>query len=233
MMAVRSLLEPWPGKAGRRLTVLGPTAAAEYAAAVGEVAVAVELALGPEVHGGRVVGLTPLRVEPWREAHARHRRSALERALGAGAAIRLDVADCYRSILRDRVGAALAALGCSSGPIAAVLDFLRRTADAGIPGLPVGPEPSAVLANATLVGLDRAVGEEVAYLRWYDDLLVLAPALGSAIRAEEALRGAAERLGLELHPGKRRIAVGPTAIRRLIVAGAATSGALTTCAEAQ
>ena len=222
-MAVRSLLAPWPGKAGRRLTVLGPTAAAEFAAAVSAVALPVELALGPDVHGGRVGSFEPLVVEPWREARARHRRVALDGMVGASVALRLDVADCYRTIAAPRVGEALAEVGCAADAVGRVLGFLRRTAAAGVPGLPVGPEPSIVLANAVLHGLDRAVGEGVRYLRWYDDLLILAPRIDLALRTEEALAAAAVRLGLRLHPGKRRIAVGPSAIRRLIIAGPSAS----------
>lgn len=222
-MTVRSLLAPWPGKEGRRLTVLGPTAAAEYAAAVGAVALPVELALGPEVHGGRLAALEPLTVEPWREARDRHRRAALDRMPGASVALRLDVADCYRSIEPARVREALVEAGCSPDAIARVVDFLGRTAAAGIPGLPVGPEPSVVLANAVLRTLDRAVGEWARYLRWYDDLLVLAPHVAAALRSEEALAAAAVRIGLRLHPGKRRVAVGPSAIRRLIASGSTTS----------
>lgn len=222
-MTVRSLLAPWPGKVGRRLTVLGPTAAAEYAAAVGAVALAVELALGDRVHGGRVATLEPLAIEPWWEARARHRRIALDRMLGASVALRLDIADCYRSIAPGRVDEALADVGCPPQDIARVLGFLGRTAAAGIPGLPVGPEPSVVLANAVLRGLDDAVGEGARYLRWYDDLLVLAPRMSTALRVEESLATAAEGLGLRLHPGKRRVAVGASAIRRLIVSGSTTS----------
>lgn len=222
-MAVRSLLAPWPGKVGRRLTVLGPTAAAEYAAAVGAVALAVELALGSDVHGGRVARFVPLEIEPWRAARARHRRLALDAAPGNPVALRLDVADCYRTIAREVLGRALSSLGASPQEVGRVLRFLERTAAAGIPGLPVGPDPSIVLANAVLRDLDLAAGEGVRCLRWYDDLLLLAPTIREATRVERAVAGAASRIGLRLHPGKRRLAIGPAAVRRLIVAGGATS----------
>jgi hypothetical protein len=222
-VAVRSLLAPWPGKVGRRLTVLGPTAAAEYAAAVGAVALPVELALGGDVHGGRVAGFDPLTIEPWREARARHRRLALDAAPGKVVALRVDVADCYRSIVPRVVGRELSRLDASPGDVARVLRFLDRTAAAGISGLPVGPDPSVVLANAVLRSLDLAAGERVRCLRWYDDLLLLAPTLGDALAAEVAVAEAAATIGLRLQPGKRRLAIGPTAVRRLIVAGGAAS----------
>lgn len=219
-MVVRSLLAPWPGKVGRRLTVLGPTAAAVYAAAVAGVAPAVEAALGPGVHGGRVVGFAPLRIEPWSTARARHRRAALERAGGAAVALRLDVADCFRTISPQAVAAALRAVGAPRTAIDEVGRFLARTAAAGVPGLPAGPDPSVVLANAVLRALDRAAGEGRGYLRWYDDLLILAPGSAAAARLEAAIAAAAAEVGLRLHPAKRRIAVGPIAIRRLILGGA-------------
>lgn len=223
-MAVRSLLAPWPGKTGRSLTVLGPTAAAEYAAAVGSVALAVDLALGAGVHGGRATSFDPLELEPWREARARYRRAALERSGTARAALRLDVADCYRSIGLDTVRAALEGVGAPPDGIGATLRFLGRVRAAGIPGLPVGPEPSAVLANAVLRHLDEAgEGLEAEHLRWYDDVLLLGATAAAVLRAEASVARAAADLGLRMHPGKRRLAIGPSEVRRLILADGARS----------
>lgn len=233
-LAVRSLFAPWPGKPGRSLTVLGATAAAEYAAAVAGAAPCIEAWLGPDVHGGRVARLDPLQIEPWREALARHRRIAVEEAQRAGVALRLDVADCYRSIAPSRVGVVLQRAGTGPETIEAVLSFLGRTTAAGVPGLPVGPEPSAVLANAVLAELDRAavdVGERVRCLRWFDDLLVLAPHAASLLAAETAIVATARRLGLRLNDRKRRLAVGPAGVRRLALGACASSGLALTGSE--
>lgn len=224
-MAVRSLVAPWPGKTGRVLTRLGERAAREYAEAVGAVAGDVERALRPCVHGGRVRTARPLRLAPWREERMAHRIAALELSATARVAVSLDIEDCYRSIHRDRVADALGALGIDAASREPIDRFLRRVAEAGIPGLPVGPEPSAVLANAVLHGVDdaaEAVG--ASYLRWFDDMLLFAGSLRGALEAAEDVEVAVRALGLRPHATKRRAAVGPRAIRRLVVAGGAASG---------
>lgn len=231
-MVVRSLLAPWPGKAGRSLTVLGRTAAQEYATVVAAVATAVESGLGTDVHGGRVARLHPLEIEPWGTALRRHRAAAAAAAAEARAALRTDVADCYRSIRADHVRAALADAGADPVDISRVIAFLRRTSAAGIPGLPVGPDPSAVLANAVLGRLDAAAtAGPTRCLRWYDDLLVLAPSVSAAIEAEAAIAEAARQIELRLHPGKRRLAVGPSAVRRLALGAGVASRTVLTAGE--
>lgn len=225
-MSVRSLVAPWPGKTGRVLTCLGPLAAAEYAEAVALVAPRIEGALSDAVHGGRVASFDPFLIEPWRDARIRYRHAALELSLAFPVAIRLDVEDCFRSIARAEVLRALHGLGASSETVSRVGTFLTKTRAAGIPGLPVGPEPSAVLANAVLMRLD--VGAEaagVAHVRWYDDLTIFAPSTRRALAGEEAIVRACWQIGLRLHSGKRRSASGPAAIRRLILAGGAAASA--------
>lgn len=223
-MSVRSLVAPWPGKTGRVLTCLGESASSEYATAVAGVAPDIEAALPGWVHGGRVTSLDPFRIEPWREARARHRRAALDLALGARTAVRLDVADCFRSIGVTQVREALASLSAPAAATERVIAFLEKTRLAGIPGLPVGPEPSAVLANAVLLALDEAArGHAVAQLRWYDDVLLFSTSIREALEAEQAMARACRETGLRLHAAKRRIAVGPTAIRRMILSGGTSS----------
>lgn len=224
-MAVRSLVAPWPGKSGRVLTCLGEPASAEYAVAVAGVAEHVEAGLDRCVHGGRVRSFDPLSIEPWREARAQHRRVAMDLATDATTAMRLDVEDCFRSIGADQVREALERVSVPRGATTRVCAFLERTRRAGIPGLPVGPEPSAVLANAVLRPLDVAAQDSgVRHVRWYDDLLILASSTRQALEVEDAVADACRGLGLRLHPGKRRVAVGPAAIRRLILAEGVASG---------
>lgn len=217
-MSVRSLVAPWPGKSGRVLTCLGEPASAEYALVVAAVAPRIEAGLSDRVHGGRVTSMDPLMIEPWREARARHRQAALDLAVRATTAMRLDVSDCFRSIGVRQVREALVRMGAEGAATERVCAFLERTRLAGIPGLPVGPEPSAVLANAVLCPLDAAAEiPGVSHVRWYDDLLLFAGSIRDALLAEEALDGVCRGIGVRLHPGKRRIAAGPAAIRRLIV----------------
>lgn len=147
-------------------------------------------------------------------AHARRRWDRAVRTLLAGeteiAAVRSDVLDCYGSIGPRAVGTALRDVGVDRGVVAAIVDVLRSLRRAGPPGLPVGPAPSAVLADAVLAVGDRAVmraGGRI--VRWVDDVLILADDDVSTLRAFDAWRRALGALGLTPHEGKT--AVGPAA----------------------
>jgi hypothetical protein len=147
-------------------------------------------------------GPTGWRLEHWRAARARWRAALLGASSAEPASTVFAVADvreCYTSIAPATVAAAL-------GPAAeAAVGLLRRFAEAGVRGLPVGPDPSAVIANAVLAGLDLAVASAgVRHLRWVDDV-VLWGERASVVRALVELRAAAAALGLHLHDGKTRL----------------------------
>jgi hypothetical protein len=110
-----------------------------------------------------------------------------------------DVRDCYGSISPETIAALL-------GPEAAhAVAFLRRLHDRGVRGLPIGPEPSAVLANSVLSEMDRAIrGTGAQHLRWVDDLVLWGSATDLK-RALGALADVAVRMGLELHRTKTRL----------------------------
>lgn len=212
-------LAPWPGKPGRRMCLLDPASAAAYEDAVAPAVPAVERLLEPWAVGNRAVTLRPLRLEPWREARARYRAMAEREAARAGLALRLDVRECYRSISPEAVDAALRigeVRGADRSKIATALDGFARE---GIEGLPVGPAPSAVLANAVLAAADRALAGE-RWLRWVDDLVVFGPDVDRLVTAERRATAALAAVGLATHPAKRRVAVGPGPVLRLALATA-------------
>jgi hypothetical protein len=126
----------------------------------------------------------------------------LRRHFAAGDRLfRSDVTDCYPSIGATAVGAGLRALG--SGHDAELERFLRSVASQGAPGLAVGPEASAVLADIVLSVADRAaraVGAEV--VRWVDDVVFIAPERRVALSSFDAWRGTLAQLGLRPHEGK-------------------------------
>jgi hypothetical protein len=110
-----------------------------------------------------------------------------------------DVLDCYASISPETIGALL---GPEAGHAVALL---RRFHEHGVRGLPVGPEPSAILANAVLARLDDAIrGCGVRHVRWVDDV-VLWGAADDVRAAMSALAAASTEVGLQLHPRKTRI----------------------------
>jgi hypothetical protein len=194
---------PKPGGGLRWLTRLDPAGDAEYREAVRPLAGRIERALGPEVFALRALPASNgWRLARWGPARATWRRTLTRvvREARPGAAFAVaDVRDCYGSISPETIAALL-------GPEAAhAIAFLRSLHDRGVRGLPIGPEPSALLANAVLSEMDRAVrGTGAQHLRWVDDLVLW----GSATelrRAMGALDHVAVRMGLELHRTKTRL----------------------------
>jgi hypothetical protein len=192
-----------PGGGTRWLTVLDPADDAAYRAAVDPLVGRIERSLGPEVVAVRARrnerGWT---LAPWSPARASWRRSLQRAILDARRETRFavaDVRDCYASIRPESIGALL-------GPEAAqAIALLRRFHERGVRGLPVGPEPSAILANAALSRLDRAIRSTGArHLRWVDDVVLWGPA-DEVRTAMAAMRGTGAAIGLDLHREKTRI----------------------------
>lgn len=193
---------PKPGGGLRWITRLDPAGDAEYRQAVAPLAGRIERALGPEVFAIRTRpapgGWRPAPWGPARAAWRRAIRDLVDRpALGTAFAV-ADVRDCYGSISPETVEALL-------GPGAAhAVAFLRRLQDGGVRGLPIGPDPSVVLANAVLAKMDRAIRDTGArHLRWVDDVVLW----GTPAEVRRALAGLDETArgwGLALHEQKTR-----------------------------
>ncbi|MGZ8613087.1 MAG: RNA-directed DNA polymerase [Actinomycetota bacterium] len=180
-----------------------------YDAAVSAVTPAVERALGDGVVANRARS-TPIGVvlEPWGAARRRYARSIASAAAGPWRAAFIgDVRDCYGSIGPPIVERALRNLGAPEQPIEHIVGILRRLEERGVRGLPVGPHPSAVLANAALVSVDRDLGEATSgpAFRWVDDVVVLAMDRPGARHAAATFTRALDTLGLTSHPAKCRI----------------------------
>ena len=194
---------PKAGGGMRWLTRLDPAGEAAYRRAVRPVAGRIERSLGPEVlalrarpsaDGWRLRPRRPAR-DTWRTAL----RAAVDRATPGIVFAVVDVRDCYGSITPEILATLL---GPSAAPAVAVL---RRLREEGVRGLPVGPEPSAILANAVLRELDgalRAAG--VDNVRWVDDAVLWGRG-DDVRRALDAIRRAGAGVGLELHERKTRV----------------------------
>lgn len=199
----RSVPVTKPGGGTRWLTVLDPADDAAYRAAVGPLVTRIDRSLGPEVLAVRARRRDAVwTLAPWRPARAAWRAS-LERAIhdatgGTRFAV-ADVRDCYASISPETISVLL-------GPGAAqAVGLLSRFRARGVRGLPVGPEPSAVLANAALSRLDRAIRSIGArHVRWVDDVVMWGSA-EEVPAAMAAMRAAGEAVGLYLHPDKTRV----------------------------
>jgi reverse transcriptase-like protein len=200
---------PQRGGGSRRLVLLSDRDAAAYERAVARVVPAVERRLSRGVLANRssVVG-SGIRVHPWGPARGRWHGSVL-RLLGTSRppiVVVADVRDCYRSIAPETVARGLAEAGCDQGDVGAVVGFLGSLRSRGIRGLPVGPESSAVLANAALLPVDEALRVTGAVsLRWVDDVVAFTATYREATRVLHLVRATLGVLGLSLNEAKTRI----------------------------
>jgi hypothetical protein len=225
------MLAPWtrlvasPKRGGgvRWLSLLDHRTETRYAAVVASVAPAIEASLGPEAVANRAALGTPsigLPLRPWPPAWNAFLRSGHQLAIGAGAFVVADVRRCYPSIGPDLVGRTLRWLGCAGDDVRDVTTMLEALDASGVPGLPIGPNPSAVLANAVLAGADNALrAAGVRHLRWVDDVWIFAPGRHEALTALGSLARWLEGRGLSLAPEKTRILDRPHEIAAAVGGG--------------
>jgi hypothetical protein len=208
-----SILKPTGGT--RWVTRLDPAGGAAYRDAVRPLVGRIERSLGPEVFAVRAGHVESGRRSPsWAVARAAW-RSALRLAIGEaapGTAFAVaDVRDCYASIAPETIDALL---GPAAAPAIAVLRHLHER---GVRGLPVGPEPSAILANAALSRLDLVIRRAgVRHVRWVDDV-ALWGSREDVRRTLGALDAGAARLGLDLHHEKTRLLADRTEARAMLL----------------
>jgi len=215
----------------RRLDRLSPEDDATFGRLVSRLTPAIERSLGPRVLANRARGRgvwETARLEPWRPA-----RAAWSGTLRAGlahtprpAVLVADVLQCYASIRPDVLSTRLLALGGAPQVVAGVRDLLERFGEDGVRGLPVGPAPSAILANAVLGVVDehlRRVG--VPHIRWVDDVVAVTGGRRWALVALDALRRGLDEIGLEPHPAKTAVLLDPDTVRtRLLTFHPSTGG---------
>jgi hypothetical protein len=198
-------LDPIPKRGGglRWITRLDPADDAEYRRAVRPLVGRIERASGPEVFAIRTRPMRGgWRLASWGPARAAWRAALREIIDGAPrdtAFAVADVRDCYGSITPQTIASLL---GPEAAPAVAFLDHLQ---ECGVRGLPVGPDASAVLANAVLAEMDRAVrGSGARHLRWVDDIVVWGSRadVGRALIELERVGG---EMGLALHERKTKL----------------------------
>jgi len=204
------------GARGRTLAVLHPALASRYVRLVAAVAPTIEAGLSPAVAANRVraASVDPplLRLRPFEAERAAFRRRLVELAAARPFLLFADVRACFGSIAPSVVGSSLTALACDAHPTTEVVALLRRLGSLGVRGLPVGPEPSAVLANAVLASIDRALrARRLPHLRWVDDIVVGVAGPGEAADALDRLAEVLASQGLELNRRKTRVVVGAVA----------------------
>jgi hypothetical protein len=210
--------ESIPKPSGVRLiTHLSGPIAVEYRHAVAPTIPGVEASLTGAVVAERVAstyGPGGPRIVPTDPQNARCRARVRARALSAsnpGPVILADVRTCYRSIAPPVVERCVRSLGLVEAAVP-VRDVLERLAERGVPGLPIGPRASIVLANAVLSRIDREIDAVGAFhLRWVDDLAIFAGD-GDPERILLRVAEALDRLGLSL--AEEKCAIGPLTATR-------------------
>jgi hypothetical protein len=208
---------PKPGGGVRWITRLPPDRDRLYRTLVAPLVVCVERSLGSGVVANRARDLTST---PYSAHRARRRWRRLALALAPGSfAIVSDVRDCYASIGPAAVRAGLSRAGASCPD---ELEAFLRTMP--LRGLPVGPDPSGVLANAVLaIADDAAAGAGAVVLRWVDDVVLAGTDRGRVVDAFDAWRSALAEIGLAPNePKTRPVAEAPRAREALL--GAPASG---------
>ena len=209
LFAPRIARLPAPNGRLRLFTFLDERDSARYCRAVSRVVDVVERALGPGIHADRTVKAS-LTQEPWRWARRRFHRhlvqAVVDRSPSNSFLVRTDVRNYFGSIRPASVEEALRFLGGGRRDVSAVRDLLDRFAGAGVPGLPVGPAPSGVLAGAVLAATDSALAlDGGAVFRWVDDYVVLTRSERHAERALRILKESLAEAGLEIAPEKTAV----------------------------
>lgn len=125
----------------------------------------------------------------------------------------MDVAQYYPSLTSGPLTLAMNSFGLSTGAVDETVNYLEALN--GLPGtvggIPIGPDASAVLGTAGLISVDRVLAREF-YVRFADDVWVIAADYASAEAAAERVTEQLELIGLKENTSKRKILTGPEAI---------------------
>jgi hypothetical protein len=203
--AIHTEIVAKPRGGTRLLTRLGERDRWCFERAVAAVVPVVERGLAPGVLANRAsVGAHGVDLQPWPAARRRFQREIALAAVSSRAAFVGDVLECYASISVVAVERALADLGATPDDVARVSGVLRSFEERGVHGLPVGPAPSAVLANAVLTSVDRAMrtASDSPVFRWVDDVVAFTSGRLRAVHVAEAFHRTLEDVGLVGHPTK-------------------------------
>ncbi|HEX2032194.1 MAG TPA: RNA-directed DNA polymerase [Actinomycetota bacterium] len=143
-------------------------------------------------------------LEPVGPALRRARRLAAGILSRSPAVLLTDVASFYPSVRPQLLDRALRAVTVDPADAGEAADLLEAWGSHGYPGLPIGPRASAVMANAVLRPVDRAIGS-LPFVRWVDDYLIGLPDAGLAPAVVERIDEALDEVGLTRSIPKTRI----------------------------
>jgi len=87
-------------------------------------------------------------------------------------AVVLDISDFYNQIDHDVIAAQLNDVGVPSERITALRNLLQSCSQIAARGIPIGPQPSHLLAEASLMPLDNFLASQYDFARYADDIHV-------------------------------------------------------------
>jgi hypothetical protein len=138
-------------------------------------------------------------------------REEIRRQVDSGAyeaLVRTDLAAFFERIPHGALEERLTSLGVRDDLAREVRTFLKATMGRAH-GLPQGPDPSGLLASVYLHPLDQAViGAGYGYVRYVDDIVVLASTATEAKKALRLLEAEARRLDLIIQSAKTDLVIG-------------------------
>ena len=189
----------------RRFVLLDLRTRERYVGLVARSASAIEELLSPAVMANRVASWSvrppELALRPWRLERRLFAVRLAGLAARRGPVAFADVRRCYASMSPAIVGEALRRAGIPTA--CEVEGFLSGLEGIGVEGLPVGPDASAVLANAVLAQVDRALRDAgIEHLRWVDDVVLSGGDIAAAL---SVFRTALASIGLRANETKTRI----------------------------
>jgi RNA-directed DNA polymerase len=206
---------PKPLGGTRLMASLSRRDAELWHALAGRVTRVLEPRLGDHLHGERASsdgrGWSPRR---FRRSLRLARRRAERLVAGVPLVIRTDVTSFYPSVTPAVLAGSLRGVGAERADVRMAGDLVEGWGSDGYAGLPIGPPGSAVLADAVLRPVDRAL-RDLPFLRWVDDYLIGCHTEAEARRAMELLDEALAGLGLRRSEPKTLVDEAAAGIRWL------------------
>ena len=118
--------------------------------------------------------------------------------------VHADVASFYPSVTPAVLASAVTEAGGDPADARLGADLLEGWGSEGYLGLPIGPPGSAILANAVLRPVDRAMDGRP-FLRWVDDYLIACSDERDAARALDGIDETLDRMALRRAVAKTRM----------------------------
>lgn len=208
---IGSFLGPKPRGGWRTFAVLSDRDERTWNSLVGRVASMLEPRLDRRVAANRTFAG---RGEPgeWRlEAMGVAVGRARTMAPRQGLLLRTDVEAFYASITPPVLVRVLDELGIPPEQSRLAGHMIEGWSSSGYGGLPIGPVGSAVLANAVLCSVDKAL-DSLHFVRWVDDYLIALPSDRAAAGILDRLDASLDRLHLRRSVPKTEVLEGTTGI---------------------